>query len=236
MSETTDRGYPFPESGDPISVHTDIQALAEAADVDVQSVVDNGTQALNQAVTDLREHINHEIWDLRQDVIAGDQSTKDYIDAEIKGLEQRLTALIESSQPDTSQLPVIGPWAVAAEQPTTGQSIGYGYIAGNGQFSSSSPSDYGDMRNWTQIEASLLDSTFHGDHRWENVLADDWVIVYNGGLHSATWRAKSEAQRNGDESVIITVEWVDGTTTDPADLGNDGFIHAHPESDAHFPI
>ena len=228
MSDTTDRGYPYPSADSPISVHTDIQQLAEACDAGMASEEAARVAADNALMQDIRELINHEIIDVLEDA-------KTYTDAEIERLEQRLTALIDSSQPDTSQVPVIGPWAVAATQPPTTQPVGYGWLAGNGSFPPASPSIYTDMRNWTQLEVSLLDSTFH-THNWENVIADDWVITYNGGLHSATWRAKSEAQRNGDASVIISVDWVDGTTTDPAELGTDGFINARLESNPHFPI
>ena len=246
---TPNRGYPFPTPDSPNKPRLDIEALADAVDTDVQGVADNGTQALNDLAADLREYIHHEIIDLQQDLTAGDQANKDYTDAEVAKaraeaktytdaevakLEQRLTALIESSVPDTSQLPVLGPWAIAAKKPDPLQPLDHGFIAGNGAFPSTS--DYADMRNWRELEISLLDSSYHSDHHWQSVVADDWVIVYNGGLHTATWRAKSAAQRNGDESVIISVEWVDGTTTDPADLGTDGFIHAPPESTSHFPI
>ena len=34
MASTTTNGFPYPQSGDPAYVHTDIQALAQAADDD----------------------------------------------------------------------------------------------------------------------------------------------------------------------------------------------------------
>ena len=41
MSDTTDRGYPYPEENDPIAVHTDVEKLARAVSDDVQQLADD---------------------------------------------------------------------------------------------------------------------------------------------------------------------------------------------------
>ncbi len=230
--QTTNRAYPYPQADDPIAVHTDVEKLATAVDDDVQKVVDNGLTALNELNESLREYIRHEIHDLTQDLENSFAAAKDYTDSEIAKLEQRLNAKIDALPiKDTTELPVLGPWSVS---PTKVVGVKPGQISAD--FPGQSSKDYLDMSKWSILAVSLLDSTFHGDHYWENIAADDWVVTYEGASHSATWRAKSAAMRNGDTSITLDIEWQDGTTTDPVELGTEGYLHVHRAGQPHFPI
>jgi hypothetical protein len=215
MAETS-RGLPYPAPDSKIDVAGDIKELALQTD----SVFDDEASARVAADTAVgesaREYAKHEAQEALSDA-------KEYADGQIDALP---------IPEDTSHLPVLGPWAVSASQ-TNAPPLGV--ISADSTPTGTGASTYGDMQNWNLLVVSLLDSTYHGGHRWEN-LQPDWLITYTGSIHSATWKATSVATRNGDQSLSVNIEWVDGTTTDPADLGGDGYVHAHEETAPHFPI